>query len=146
MKHHQLKLKSSILIKCCFNLIWASCLKDIHTTLKKFGSNIIFSNGLLDPWSGGRWYIIYSVNILAIMFYIFPRSYLWEMLSNSNTQIVSGTAFCRIYLKVLFHLSLKKVKTFIILKLLISCCMYLSLLFCLVFHTCHCYNYCCFGL
>lgn len=37
--------------------------KDIVTALKTFGSNIIFSNGLLDPWSGGR----YTEDILATL-------------------------------------------------------------------------------
>uniref|UniRef100_A0A2N9J9L4 Lysosomal Pro-X carboxypeptidase n=1 Tax=Fagus sylvatica TaxID=28930 RepID=A0A2N9J9L4_FAGSY len=40
---------------------------DIKTTLKKFGSNIIFSNGLLDPWSGGSVLQNVSETIVALV-------------------------------------------------------------------------------
>lgn len=40
---------------------------DIETTLKMFGSNIIFSNGLLDPWSGGSVLKDISDTIVALV-------------------------------------------------------------------------------
>ncbi|KAG6646876.1 hypothetical protein CIPAW_07G038600 [Carya illinoinensis] len=40
---------------------------DIKTALKKFGSNIIFSNGLLDPWSGGSVLQNISETIVALV-------------------------------------------------------------------------------
>lgn len=40
---------------------------DLRTSLKLFGSNIIFSNGLLDPWSGGGVLRSISKTIVALV-------------------------------------------------------------------------------
>lgn len=58
-------------------------------------------------------------NILLILLIYWLSCFITFLMSNSDMQIVSIAVFCRIYLKVLFLLSPKKVKHLIILNLLL---------------------------
>ncbi|KAL3619998.1 hypothetical protein CASFOL_034910 [Castilleja foliolosa] len=64
--------------------------KDIKLVLKRFGSNIIFSNGLRDPYSSGGVLHNISKNIVAV-------TTLNGMLTNYPTQIIIVRAGLDIY-------------------------------------------------